>query len=305
MIWPKSVQGQVLSAFFWGYFGSQILGGYLASRIGGKIVIAFTVIASSILTLLSPLAAFTNVYLFFALRVALGLVQGAMFPAFHTMWSMWAPPLERSLLTGITYAGGQIGNTLVMPLSGILCKYGFAGGWPSIYYVLGRIFVDCLSLKTCVVTGIMGLIWSLVWCYFVADIPQKSRHISEEERAYIQLSLADIMSEGEDQKRKPVPWVEIMKSVPVWACYCGHFAGDWGAYMMMTSLPLFMNDILGFDLTSLGFLSAIPYIAYFVFINLGGLIADKIRDAELLSTIAVRRSAMIIALGAQALFLIA
>lgn len=41
-----------------------------------------------------------------------------------------------------------------------------------------------------------------------------------------------------------------MTSLPVWALFVGHFAGDWGAYMMATSLPLFMNDVLGFDLTS-------------------------------------------------------
>lgn len=44
----------------------------------------------------------------------------------------------------------------------------------------------------------------------------------------------------------------------------------------------------------LGFLSAIPYIAYFVVIIVGGMVADKVLDAHLLSTIAVRRLAMLI-----------
>ncbi|VDO54535.1 unnamed protein product [Onchocerca flexuosa] len=96
-----------------------------------------------------------------------------------------------------------------------------------------------------------------------------------------------------------------MTSVPVWAIFCGHFAGDWGAYIMMTVLPTFMKDVLGLDFTSLGFLSAIPYIAYFICINLGGFVADKLQNAKILSTLATRRVAMIVALGGQAIFLMA
>jgi len=32
-------------------------------------------------------------------------LQGALFPAMHAMLGQWAPPMERSLLCGLTYAG--------------------------------------------------------------------------------------------------------------------------------------------------------------------------------------------------------
>ncbi|KAK6101024.1 Major Facilitator Superfamily protein [Brugia malayi] len=288
LVWKKDEQGYVLSAFFWGYICSQIIGGYLAGRYGGRLVIGITVLGSAILTLISPLAATTSVFAFIVARALMGFMQGAIFPAFHTMWSVWAPPLERSLLTGLTYAGAQIGNTAVMPLSGLLCKYGFAGGWPSIFYVIGTVAV----------------LWCLLWFFFVSDRPSQSKRISKKELNYIENSLADILA-SDSKKKRAVPWLAIFKSVPVWALFCGHFAGDWGAYIMATSLPLFMNDVLGLDFASLGFLTAIPYIAYFVFINLGGFIADKLQNANILSTISTRRLAMIVALGSQAIFLIA
>jgi MFS family permease len=82
--------------------------------------------------------------------------------------------------------------------------------------------------------------------------------------------------------------------VPFWACVFGHFAGDFGAYLMMASLPMFMKDVLDFDMTSLGFAASLPYVAYFIAINLGGAIADYVRSRGLLNTLNTRRAAMII-----------
>ena len=78
----------------------------------------------------------------------------------HTLWSVWAPPQESSVLTAVTYAGEvwhgftwpenvvkeehqpcsgtQFGNIVTMPLGGFLCAYGPDGGWPFIFYLLGE-----------------------------------------------------------------------------------------------------------------------------------------------------------------------
>ena len=39
------------------------------------------------------------------------------------------------------YAGSQVGTIISYPLSGWLCANGFAGGWPSVFYVFGNYIV--------------------------------------------------------------------------------------------------------------------------------------------------------------------
>lgn len=38
--WDPAIEGAVFSCFFYGYMATQILGGYLADRLGGKYIFA-------------------------------------------------------------------------------------------------------------------------------------------------------------------------------------------------------------------------------------------------------------------------
>lgn len=44
----------------------------------------------------------------------------------------------------------------------------------------------------------------------------------------------------------------------------------------------------------LGLLSAVPYIAYFIMINVGGIAADYIRARNIMTTLNMRRTAILI-----------
>ena len=67
--------GLVLGAFFYGYVITQLPGGWLAEKYGGKMVLGIGVAATSVLTLFTPLAAETSVWFLVALRAAEGLFE--------------------------------------------------------------------------------------------------------------------------------------------------------------------------------------------------------------------------------------
>ena len=73
MEWSKELRGHVLSSFFYGYLITQVLGGWLASRYGGKHVFGVGILVTVIATMLVPVAARAHVGLLIALRVVMGL----------------------------------------------------------------------------------------------------------------------------------------------------------------------------------------------------------------------------------------
>ncbi|XP_041361846.1 sialin-like [Gigantopelta aegis] len=103
--WNEETQGWVLGAFFYGYIITQIPGGYLAATFGAKRLFAYGILCTSVLTLLTPVAARLHLGVLIALRVVEGLGEGVTFPCMHAMWGNWAPVWERSKLTGFAYAG--------------------------------------------------------------------------------------------------------------------------------------------------------------------------------------------------------
>ncbi|KAH0500486.1 Sialin [Microtus ochrogaster] len=103
--WDAETQGWILGSFFYGYIITQIPGGYMASRIGGKLLLGFGILGTAVFTLFTPMAADLGVVTLIVLRALEGLGEGVTFPAMHAMWSSWAPPLERSKLLTISYAG--------------------------------------------------------------------------------------------------------------------------------------------------------------------------------------------------------
>jgi ACS family glucarate transporter-like MFS transporter len=73
--WDPAVMGTVLSAFFLGYFLTQIPGGWFSDRWGAKGILGGAVTWWSLVTMFTPFAQTTSSMM--AIRVALGLGEGS------------------------------------------------------------------------------------------------------------------------------------------------------------------------------------------------------------------------------------
>ena len=88
--WDKEVQGNMLSAFYYGFCVTQILGGWLSDRIGGsKIILLFSMTLMSVLSVASPAVALLHRRLFFTFRLLLGAASVTTFSPFHPVLSVF------------------------------------------------------------------------------------------------------------------------------------------------------------------------------------------------------------------------
>ena len=73
--WTETEQGLILGAFYYGYIVTQIPGGFLAERYGGKLLFGIGILMTAILTLLTPVAARAGKDVFIVLRVLEGIFE--------------------------------------------------------------------------------------------------------------------------------------------------------------------------------------------------------------------------------------
>nr|CAD7427055.1 unnamed protein product [Timema monikensis] len=342
--WDSKTQGLLLSSFFFGYICTQILGGWLASRIGGNKVYGIGIAATSILTIVMPAVTYfpdhAVIPMIILVRVVEGLFehkgtrlsrtcysavcdideeqgyfgpvtalsvtetrskksmafypalfQGVTYPCIHAVWARWAPPLERSRMASLAFAGSYVGTVVSLPVCGVLAN---ELGWPSIFYVF----------------GVVGLIWFIIWMYVVKEGPEMDPKISPQELEYLQnilgqtdksvftLGAEKVLANREVDLRESThtsremghtlnlvhPWRAFFTSMPVWAVIVAHFCENWGFYTLLTQLPTFMKDALEFNLKKAGFMSALPYLVMAIVLSFSGQLADYLITNKYLNT---------------------
>jgi len=249
--WDSATVGLVQSSFFWGYLLTQVAGGILADKIGGKKVLGFGVIWWSLATCATPFAAKLGLPYLFAARACMGVGEGVAMPAMNSMISRWVPKQERSRSLALVYSGMYAGSVAGLALSPhIVDSYG----WPSIFVGFGA----------------LGFGWYLLWACLASSGPLEDERITAGERAYILQGAAS---------QKPVtnaPWGQILSRKEVWAIILCHFCHNWGTFILLTWMPTYYHDELGMDLTESGLYSVLPWITMALAANAGGWLADDL-----------------------------
>ncbi|KAI8483871.1 hypothetical protein Bbelb_383980 [Branchiostoma belcheri] len=170
--WSASLRGTLLGAYYYGYIITQVVGGVLEQKLGGKLVYGTGMLAIAALDALGPVASRASPWAMFAVRFIMGLVSGVLFPTMYGVWGRWAPPTDRTKLLAFCYIGLPLGSIINYPLASFLAA---ELGWEAIFYIPGG-FVAA---------------WLVFWLLLAYDSPAKHPRILEEEQKYIEDSIGD------------------------------------------------------------------------------------------------------------------
>ncbi|XP_041484933.1 sialin-like [Lytechinus variegatus] len=266
--WDSETQEFILAGFFYGYMFTQLLGGWLADKFGGKFIFALGVLCTSLCSLVFPVASYAGPGVVFATRVISGLGEGFTFPAMFSLFSNWVHQEERGRLAVVTFSGSCLGNILGQAISGVTASTGVLGGWPLPFYIFGSI----------------GLVWFVAWLFLAYNTPAEHPRISLAERKYIESGVSI-----KKTAKVRVPWNKILTSMPVWAQVIAHMTACWGYFTLLTNLPIYMNDVLRYDLTMAGILSAVPYAVQWASMVIGGMLSDHLINTAFMSRTGIRK----------------
>ena len=150
--WNMQTQGTVLASFFIGYLLLQIVGGRLADRFGGKVVLGFGVLAWSAFTILTPPAAWLGFGMLIATRIAMGMGEAVTFPSIYSLYSRWVPLVERSRAVGLTNSAIPLGTVFALIVTPIIVE---TMGWQWAFYSFGLAGLVWWSLAS-ISTGILS-----------------------------------------------------------------------------------------------------------------------------------------------------
>ncbi len=261
--YDAAATGLILSSFFWGYIGPQMLGGWLADRFGGKRVLTAGVLMWSLGTLLTPAAAKISFGALLVMRAGLGLGESVHFPTVHSLAARWTIASERSRAISFYVSGVSFGTAVALLASPMIV---LSLGWPVVFYI----------------SGMLGVVWLVAWLLKAADVPEKCPGVTPQELATIRADrpaapLAD-----------SIPWAAILREKNVWAIVIAHVCNNFGGYIILLWLPSYLHKIFGVPMERLGSYSIIPWIAAFCVANLSGWIADGLRKRGMTTT-AVRK----------------
>ncbi|CAE7254670.1 PHT4 [Symbiodinium natans] len=222
--------GSLLSAFASGYMLTQILGGALADRIGGKWILQIAICAVSLGSMVAPLALQKGFWATYCTYFAAGFLEGPSFPTTGSMLSRWIPAKERSTASSLADTGGSIGGLLALGGGPILASWL---GWQLTFVVYG-------GLSSC---------FCIAWLGIASSLPSSSPFMSTTE---LQMLISEgVVSNSHqakggrgDVKVQGLSW-RMFFSPPVLAVCYAHAVFNFGRYFLYGWIPTFYNQVLG------------------------------------------------------------
>ena len=168
-----------------------------------------------------------SVYLFLLCRGILALGEAGNFPAAIKTTAEYFPKKDRAFATSIFNAGASVG-ALAAPL--LIPPLAKNFGWEMAFIIIGG----------------LGFIWMFFW-QFMYDKPEKSKHVNQEELAYIHQDdektvIPSEASESPAAEEKSIPMLQCFAYKQTWSFAIGKFLTDGVWWFFLFWAPAYFQD---------------------------------------------------------------
>ncbi|XXN63327.1 MFS transporter [Enterobacter ludwigii] len=254
----KAQMGYVFSAFAWLYTLCQIPGGWFLDRVGSRLTYFIAIFGWSVATLLQGFA--TGLLSLIGLRAITGIFEAPAFPTNNRLVTSWFPEQERASAVGFYTSGQFVGLAFLTPLL-IWIQELLSWHW---------VFI---------ITGGIGIIWSLIWikCY---QAPSQSKSINKAELDYIREGGAMVDGDAPSEKKNRIKltaadW-KLVFHRKLCGVYLGQFAVTSTLWFFLTWFPNYLTQEKHIAALTAGFMTTVPFLAAFVGVILSGIVADRL-----------------------------
>lgn len=252
----KAIYGTISVVFLFSYAFGQAIFGKIFDKVGTRIGFALSIGFWSLATAMHAFA--RGVVSLSIFRGILGVAEAGNWPGAAKGNAEWFPTKERAFAQGLFNSGAAIGGIIAFPTIGIL----------SIYMSWKFIFI---------IVGIVGMLWLIPWWIIVKAPPSKHPWITDEERDYILKGQQnqDIDGDGKPDEGYNPTTANMLKHKESWGVIIASAAIDPIWWLFVFWIPIYLNEVYGMDVKSIGFYAWVPYVGAMFGAWFGGLFAQN------------------------------
>ncbi len=257
-----TMQGVLLSGFFWSYALLQVPGGWLIDRFGPRLLISGATVLWGFFQALAALASGGTLLLL--TRIGLGAAEAPLFPAGAKLSSLWLSPEERGRGAVLMDSGAPLGAAF----GGIIISFLILvlGSWRLAFLVAG------------LVTIVLGLV---AWRY-LRDDPATHPGVNAAELARIRGPAA---SAGQPEAAEAAHRIEPRSMAGL---LIGRMSWAMINFGLLTWGPSYLAQARGFDLKQMGYATFVIFGSGMAGSLFAGFAADGLLTRGVARSVAVK-----------------
>lgn len=252
----KQIYANISIVFVFAYAFGQAIFGKVFDWVGTRLGFVLSIGVWSLATVLHAFAQGVLSFSFF--RAILGIAEAGNWPGAAKGNAEWFPTKERALAQGIFNSGAAIGGIIAIPAIAMLTIYF---NWQMVFVIVGAI----------------GFLWLVPWLILVKSPPGSHPWITEEEKQYI---LTGQRAEDKDEHGNACEeynpsTAELLGHKESWGVIIASAAIDPIWWLFVFWIPIYLNEVYGMDVQSIGLYGWVPYVGAMFGAWFGGLLAQN------------------------------